>query len=453
MSGGFDLWKTIVNKEKSENTDEDFKKQDFEPPKFKFSIIISITCIICLTIGLIVYYAKTYKVESPVCAEMYKILKSDETNYDYQTRINYVNDFYKKGYDTQCKRLELLDKNYFLARIYWDWSDYLLKYDIKNTNKDFDKKIDLYQDISKDYFNKSKAKFDYSRNSNKTTDGQYWLQLLMDLGKINKDFEKYIDKVNFYYDHCNNIRCKKDFKHLDRNYFLSEIYGNWAESISKNDINKAIELQKKAIDLTHKSRAKYFNGNNNRSWIIAPKYFNLSKYYLYNKQYNDSLVSLNKAIDIFSLAGGDSDWYNSNKCKIYWAMGDEENAKNHCAYAYKTIPALINQFGGFTSKDKNVQNLIQEYALVKSIYKQIVNKIDCSYASKLGYEAKRQGDYAKAYQYFLEARSCVNKKCESIRTSYGYWGDVEVNACKSENDIHFIELELKVLNDLWYYSH
>ena len=100
-----------------------------------------------------------------------------------------------------------------------------------------------------------------------------------------------------------------------------------------------------------------------------------------------------------------------------------------------------------------MQNLIQEYALVKSIYKQIVNKIDCSYASKLGYEAKRQGDYTKAYQYFLEARSCVNKKCESIRTSYGYWGDVEVNACKSENDIPFIELELKVLNDLWYYSH
>ena len=196
MSSGFDLWKTIVNKKKSENTDEDFKKQDFEPPKFKFSIIISITCIICLTIGLIVYYAKIYKVESPVCAEMYKILKSDETNYDYQTRINYVNDFYKKGYDTQCTRLELLDKNYFLARIYWDWSAYLLKYDIKNTEKNFDNKIDLYRNISKDYFNKSKAKFDYSRNSNKTTDGQYWLQLLMDLIKINKDFEKYIVYYN-----------------------------------------------------------------------------------------------------------------------------------------------------------------------------------------------------------------------------------------------------------------
>ena len=35
MSGGFDLWKTIVNKEKSENTDEDFKNQDSEPTKSK----------------------------------------------------------------------------------------------------------------------------------------------------------------------------------------------------------------------------------------------------------------------------------------------------------------------------------------------------------------------------------------------------------------------------------
>ena len=451
MSSGFDLWKTIVNKEKSENTDEDFKKQDFEPPKFKFSIIISITCIICLTIGLIVYYAKIYKVESPVCAEMYKILKSDETNYDYQTRINYVNDFYKKGYDTQCKRLELLDKNYFLARIYWDWSAYLLKYDIKNTEKNFDNKIDLYRNISKHYFNKSKAKFDYSRNSNKTTDGQYWLQLLMDLGKINKDFEKYIDKVNFYYDHCNNIRCKNNFEHLDRNYFLSEIYGNWAESISKNDINKAIELQKKAIDLTHKSRAKYFNGNNNRSLIIAPRYFNLSKYYLYNKQYNDSLVILNKAIDIFSLAGGNSDWYNSNKCKIYWAMNDEENAKIYCEYAYRTLPSLINKLGGY--KEKGNEELLKEYNIVSSIYRQIINKTDCSYLSKLGWEAKKQGDYSKAQQYFIEARNCINNKCEALRTSYGLQGDIIVNSCKMENNIQVVELEIDVLRELWYYSH
>ena len=196
MNYNFDLWKRVINKENTETMEKDSNNQHIESQSTKIGII-SIICIICIIIGTIFWHIYESKTENPVCDEMYKILKSDEKIYDYKLRINYVNDFYKKGYNTQCKKLELLDKAYFLARIHTDWSDYIYKTDDLT-------EADYHSQKAGEYFRTSIAKFDFSKNSNKTTDSEYWDYFLFNISKIDKNFEENINKINFYYDHYHN---------------------------------------------------------------------------------------------------------------------------------------------------------------------------------------------------------------------------------------------------------
>ena len=374
MNGGFDLWKTIVNKEKSENTDEDFKKQDFELKTTKFNLkLLSVVTFFCLLVVVIIanQLFSQNDTEEVCCSKIYTILDSEETNYDYQNRIKYIRNFYKSNKNIKCKRLELLDDNYFLARIYQDLANSY----INRTKMNWDK-YDYYTEIARKYFYNSIAKFDFSKNSNQVTDTQFWdYHVLGLIDEKHKDYEKQINRVNFYYDNFGNNK-SKDFAHLDRNAFLSEIYTNLAKSIQEKDINKAIELQKKAIHLLATSNAEYYkrNNSNNKYYMIAPKYLQLNNYYFKNKQYSEALISIDFASTNLLKAGGDPSWFESNRCKVYWAMGYEGSAKTYCEYAYKVLSKLIYEHKKFNAKIDD--GFINEYNIVNSIYRQIQNRND-----------------------------------------------------------------------------
>lgn len=331
-------------------------------------IVISIIVVIFI-ICAIFYCVEWTNNKDLTCVQIYKILDSDEKKYNYQNRMNYINNFYNTSKNLKCERLENLDRNYFLARIHTDWGDYLYE------TKDGFAKADYHHKKAGEYFATSSSKFNFSSNSNHLTDSQYWDFFLSNSGKTEKNFEEEINKINFYYDNYHQKKCNH-FAHLDRNCFLSELYQNWAKVESFNNINKAIELQKKSINYLETSNAEYYkrNNSNNKYYMIAPKYLQLNNYYFKNKQYSEALISIDFASTNLLKAGGDPSWFESNRCKVYWAMGYEGSAKTYCEYAYKVLSKLIYKHKKFNAKKDD--DLINEYNIVNSIYRQIQNRND-----------------------------------------------------------------------------